>query len=145
MAYTSVSDVRERLPLITAAVRTDDQVESFIADAGAIIDGYLRGVYDLPLADPFDPLIVYIALELTCGLVLENVYGEESPNDVAQPRLLKERAFRLLEEIRSDRILLAHDAFTEGGAPAVTRESLLTDDTERSLFSLDPDTLGPVE
>ncbi|UCE26829.1 MAG: DUF1320 family protein [Candidatus Coatesbacteria bacterium] len=145
MAYVNVSDVRERLPLITDSVRTDAQIERFIDDAGAVVDGYLRGVYELPLGEPVDPLVGYIALELTCGLVLENVYGEESPNDVAQPRLLKNRALAFLDDIRSGRILLDHDAYPAGNAPAVARESVLSGDTERSLFSVDPDVLGPIE
>jgi phage gp36-like protein len=145
MIYVSISDVRERLPLITEAVRTDAQIESFIDDVDAVTDGYLRGVYVLPLIDPIDPLITYVALELTCGLVLENVYGEESPNDVAQPRFLKERALRLLDGMRSGRILLDHGAYPGESAPAVTRESVLSEDTERSLFSVDSDVLGPAE
>ncbi len=145
MVYVSVSDVRERLPLISDAVRTDAQIEGFIDDAGAVVDGYLRGVYELPLSEPIDPLVAYAALELTCGLVLENVYGEESPNDVAQPRLLKERALAFLDDIRSGRILLDHDAYPAGSTPTVTRESVSSDDTERSLFSVDPDVLRPVE
>jgi phage gp36-like protein len=145
MAYISVSDVRERLPLITEAVRTDIQIEGFIDDAGAVFDGYLRGVYVLPLSESVDPLVKYLVLELTCGLVLENVYGEESPNDVAQPRLLKERVLTLLEDMQSGRILLDHDAYLGESAPAVTRENVLPDDTEQSLFSIDPDVLVPVE
>lgn len=145
MAYISVSDVRERLPLITEAVRTDTQIESFIDDAGSVVDGYLRGVYVLPLGEPVDSLVTYLALEFTCGFVLENVYGEESPNDVAQPRLLKERALTFLDDIRSGRILLDHDAHVGGSTPAVTRESVLSEDTERSLFSVDGDVLGPIE
>jgi phage gp36-like protein len=145
MAYISVSDVRERLPLITEAVRTDAQIEGFIDDAGSVVDGYLRGVYVLPLGEPVDPLVTYLALELTCGLVLENVYGEESPNDVAQPRLLKERALIFLDDIRSGRILLDHDAYLGESAPTIARESILSEDTERSLFSVDGDVLGPVE
>lgn len=145
MAYISVSDVRERLPLITEAVRAGAQIESFIDDAGSVVDGYLKGVYVLPLSEPVDTLVTYLALELTCGLVLENVYGEESPNDVAQPRLLKERALTFLDDIRTGRILLDHDAYLGESAPAVTRESVLSEDTERSLFSVDGDVLGPIE
>jgi phage gp36-like protein len=145
MAYVSVSDVRERLPLVTEAVRTDAQIGGFIDDAGSVVDGHLRGIYVLPLSEPVDALVTYLALELACGLVLENVYGEESPNDVAQPRLLKERALTFLDDIRSRRISLNHDAFLGESAPTVTRESILSEDTERSLFSVDGDVLGPVE
>lgn len=144
MGYTSVSEIRDRLPLITPAVRTDEQVESYIEEAGAVIDGYLRKVYVLPLEEPYDPLVNYIALDLACGFLLENVYGEETPNDVGQPRLLKDRALKFLNEIRTGVILLTHEGYA-APPPAVGRESLTSEDTERSLFSLDPDTLAPVD
>jgi phage gp36-like protein len=137
MAYTTVSEVRERLPIITETVRNDTVIQDFIAQGDALIDGYLRDRYSLPLNPPTDPLISYIALDLVCGLVLENVFGEDSPNDVRQSAILKGRAFRLLAQIAEGAILLQHDELDSEGQPRAFRPGLGS--TALSDFALDDD------
>jgi len=145
MAYTTVNDVRGRLPLITAEVRTDDQVADFITQAGATVDAALRGLYRLPLAGTLDPLVAFVALDLACGLLLENVFGEETPNDVALPATLKARATKVLDAVRDGSIVLEHEAAAAPGCPSWDRPSLGPGDEETSAFTLGPRVLDGTE
>ncbi len=145
MAYTTVTEVRSRLPLVTGGVRTDAQLQDFIDQAAATVDTHLRGVYVLPLASPLDPLVRFIALDLACAATLENVFGEETPNDVGQPAALKRRALELLGAVHRGKIKLDHAAFAAPAAPALSRESLKKAAAETSVFGLGPDVLGESE
>ncbi len=124
MAYTTVSEIRARLPLITGEVRTDEQLAGFIAQADAVVDANLRGLYVLPLRAPLDPLVAFVALDLACGLTLENVYGEDVPNDVGHPATLKDRAQRLLAALRAAEIYLEHETIGGLGKPSWARPPL---------------------
>lgn len=140
MTYITVSDVRARLPLITADVRADADVETFIAQAAAQADAALRPLYVLPLAAPIDPLITFVVLDLACGLLLENVYGADTPNDVEHPAVLKERAGRLLREVRAGNLYLHHPLLTGASFPSFARPSL--ESSEGGAFNLGPHILG---
>ncbi|MCP4231268.1 MAG: DUF1320 domain-containing protein [bacterium] len=139
MAYTTISKIRERLPIVTETVRSNEVIDGFIAQCDALIDGYLRERYSLPLDSPADPLISYIALDLACGLVLENVFGEDSPNDVRQSAILKGRAMKLLEQIAEGAILVQHEELDSEGQPRAFRPGLGL--TAHSDFALDDDGL----
>lgn len=145
MAYTTVQDVRERLPFITAEVRTDAEVADFIAQAEATVDAYLRGLYYLPLQEPVDPLVSYIALDLACGLVLENVFGEDTPTDAEHPRLLKDRATRLLGAIRAGEVRLDHRGPGWTPPPTAYRPPLRDPAPGESAFRLGPHILDEEE
>ncbi len=140
MAYTTIAKIRERLPIITETVRSDAVLDDFIGQGDALMDGYLRTRYELPLGVPYDPLVEYVALDLACGLVLENVFGEDSPNDTRQSAILKERALRLLEQIASGELLLQHGALSGGAQPRVFRPGASS--TAHSDFALDGDGMG---
>jgi hypothetical protein len=142
MAYATVPEVRARLPLITADVRTDDQIQDFIAQAAVAVDANLRGFYVLPLRDPLDPLVAFVALDLACGLTLENVYGEDVPNDVGHPATLKDRAQRLLASLRAGEIYLEHETVGSLGKPSWARPPLRRGDGA-GVFGLGPAVLGP--
>jgi len=144
MAYTSITAVRARLPLLTEEVRSDDQVQDFIAEADAVVDAHVRVAYILPLAEPVDPLVGFAALELACGLVLENVYGEETPDDVNHPQAMKARAFQLLEAVRAGTLALAHPRLYREPTPRVDREKLAAA-PGGSIFGLGPRVLGEGE
>ncbi len=140
MAYTTISKIRERLPIVTETVRGDAALNDFIAQGDALVEGSLRKRYALPLEAPIDPLIGYIALDLVCGLVLENVFGEDSPNDVRHSAILKGRATRFLEQIASGEILLQHEELSAGARPRTFRPGAAS--TAHSDFALDSDGMG---
>lgn len=137
MAYTTIENIRERLPIITEAVRSDSVLSDFIAQGDSLVNSYLRKRYALPLETPIDSLIEYVALDLVCGLLLENVFGEDSPNDVRHSAILKGRALRLLEQVASGEILLQHEELSDGVRPRVFRPA--TTSTAHSDFTLGND------
>jgi len=140
MAKTTIDQIRDRLPIVTETVRGDDALNGFISQGDALVDGHLRKRYALPLEAPVDPLIEYVALDLVCGLALENVFGEDSPNDVRQSAILKVRAIKLLEQIASGEILIQHEELGSGVRPRTFRPAL--DSTGHSDFALDDDGMG---
>ncbi len=66
--YTTIDSVKLRLgafaELIFARL-TDDDIEAFITDAGALIDSWLVSVATLPL-DPVPPLVAHLAAAIAC-------------------------------------------------------------------------------
>lgn len=73
-----------------------------IADSDAVIDGYLRGRYSLPLAVAPE-LLVKVACDLARYALHANVGGAEDRADV---KAGKEAAYRLLRDIASGAIAL---------------------------------------
>jgi hypothetical protein len=145
MAYTTVSEIRARLPLVTAEVRSDAEVQNFIDQATATVDGFLRGVYVLPLATPLDPLVAFVALDLACALTLQNVYGQDAPNDAGQPAALRARAAGILQAVKGREILLDHELLAAPGAPRLARAALSGRAEGGNLFRLDAEVAGGEE
>ena len=143
MAYCTVEQVRERLPLITVDVRDDESVTGFIGQAEAIVDGELASRFQLPLPEEETSLIHYICLDLACGLLLENVYGSDVPVVSELAGVLVTRAQELLRELVKGRILLP-GAESQGDNPLrVERRSLEREECRGSQFYAPEEILLP--
>lgn len=100
MGYCSVENVKQNHEQIEAIGTADDAaIQQFIADADAIIDGFVRGKVTLPfLSTP--PLIQYISKSLATFFELKRVYGAQVSEEVAMfIQTYKDSAFELLEKI----------------------------------------------
>jgi hypothetical protein len=106
MNYSSVTQIRQRLPQIAEEILSDEQVETLIAHMDGLINSYLRLKYQLPLSNT-DSLVSYISLELSCAAVLEGVYGVSEPENAALAVTLRERALNFLRANACGEIALA--------------------------------------
>lgn len=143
MAYCTVAQVRERLPLITAEVRDDDVVAGFIAQAVSLIDGEVASRFKVPLPEEAGNLIQYICMDLACGLLLENVYGSDVPVVSELAGVLVSRAMELLGELSAGRILIP-GADGQALIPIeVRRQSLHRGEISKSQFFAPEEVLLP--
>jgi len=111
MAYCTLSDLLKIAPesdLIELTgdaepgVIDTDVVDEYIADAGALIDGYLRGKYALPLS-PVPSLLKSLCRDIT----VYELYSRRMK--LKAPEALKERrdgAIKILESIQKGTITL---------------------------------------
>lgn len=94
----------------------DDSPDAGVAAAafGAasdLIDGYARGIYQVPLS-PVDPIIKQIALDLSRWFLSGNMTTDR----VSEGRA---NAMKTLTDIASQRLLLTSLRISEGGAPGI--------------------------
>lgn len=106
MLYTSLPEIKVRFPLEEVGI-TLEEAHKAMTNAEHLVDGYLRGLYVLPLEGDIDPLLNYVASELAFGLMEE--VGS------AQHSFFKVRALNLLEDIRTGKVVLTHHRCAEGG------------------------------
>lgn len=112
MAYCTLDDIKKLIPeqfiaqLTDDAVPSDDpdtdKVDKAIADAGELIDGYLRSRYDLPLS-PVPGLIGKLAVDIA----VYNLYSRRPEGEM--PETVKDRyrdALRVLEAIQAGKVTL---------------------------------------
>ena len=120
MAYAQLSDLVTRFGEAELIEQTDRYsacavdvavVERLLADASAMIDGYLIGRYSLPLA-VVPPLLV----GLCCDLARYALYPDAVP-DMVRERY--QNAARLLRELGSGVLQLGVAAPVVGGVQAV--------------------------
>lgn len=112
MPYSVLADVLARLPYENLVQLTDDEqagtvnlsrVMDAIADADALIDGYLRGRHSLPLAIPAPALV----RKLSVDLAIYHLYSRRL--ELVMPESMLERhknATKALERIQSGTITL---------------------------------------
>jgi len=110
--YSVLADVLARLPHENLVQLTDDEqtgtvslsrVMDAIADADALIDGYLRGRYSLPLAIPVPALV----RKLSVDLAIYHLYSRRL--ELVMPESMLERhknATKALERIQGGIITL---------------------------------------
>jgi len=94
----------------------DDSPDAGVAAAafGAasdLIDGYARGIYQVPLS-PVDPIIRQIALDLSRWFLSGNMATDRISEGRAN-------AMKTLSDIASQRLLLTSLRISEGGAPGI--------------------------
>jgi len=120
MPYCNLDDLKHAIPEETLILLTDDAspptivadavVEAAIADGDDVIDGYLRGRYNLPLA--VTPKLIR---RLSVDLAIYNIYTRRP--EVEPPQNVKDRraaALKLLSAIQKGEVALGIDT---GSAP----------------------------
>lgn len=118
MAYCTLADLQKIVPEQDLIQLTDDDipaqviitanVDRAIADAGEMIDGYLRGSYDLPL-DPVPGLLGTLAIDIA----VYRLYSRRPK--LTPPEGVKERhdnAMKILKLIQEGKITLGAGAVT---------------------------------
>lgn len=106
MAYATISDIFARFPISTLVGTGESEVSSievsstYIADAEAVVDGYLGAKYSTPLVST--PLVRHI----TSDLAIFNMLAERSGRvpQAAQTRF--DRAEKYLELLRDGKMVL---------------------------------------
>lgn len=142
MNYCTLDDIKKkRIPEGTLIQLTDDsgtgtldqeKVDAAIAEAGALIDGYLRTRYPLPLA-PVPPLLTPLASAIAAW----QLYGLRA--EFATPDRIKDDykgALDTLKLIQKGDVRLFEES-TAGAAAAAEQESTLRVQTPPALFSRD--------
>ncbi len=140
MIYCTINDLKKIVPEQDLIQLTDDQVpaasivtanvDRSIADAGELIDGYLRSHYSLPLS-PMPGLIGTLA----CDIAVYRLYARRSK--LMPPEGVAERyknALKLLEQIQKGMLSLGAGAATTVETAAVSvsvtaGERIFTKDT----------------
>lgn len=112
MAYAAIADMQKRIaghlleqlaPAVAPATLDNDRINTAIADADALIDGYLGSRYAVPFTT-VPPLIKKLSVDIAI------YYLHQGYQELKMPEGVKERyddAIRSLEELKSGEILLA--------------------------------------
>ena len=140
MAYCTLADITKRIPETTLVNLTDDQdlgvideavVSGIIADADELIDGFLRGRYELPLAD-----IPGLVKSLSVDLVAYSIYGRRAEFEIPKAVSDKHAAtLKILQSIQKGEVRLGV-AGVEAPAPAVPANSVQVVTSDR-IFTRD--------
>ena len=128
MAYCDQADLERRLTLPILIELTDDTVPPVavdaavladaIADAGEVVDGYLRDRYTLPL-DPVPGLVRGIAADI----VALRLWGRRPDTKGEAPKTIEKAhdvAMRMLREIQEGKLTLGVVAGQPEAAPHAT-------------------------
>lgn len=112
MTYCDVSDVRERLPDVTADVISDYTVMYFINDAESQINDRLRGVYSVPFDDTNVPVsIKNLCSKIATYLVLQNFPDQTVEEDLER---LKNDTRELLDGYVKGKYMLSQEYLITG-------------------------------
>ena len=112
MAYSDVDDLIAAISREKVVAYSDDgstgginatNVARAIADADAVIDGYLRTRYSVPLASPAPAIITSISIDRAVFALLQRRYPDKLSEAMNDRRA---NAMRLLERIASGMITL---------------------------------------
>lgn len=105
MAYSTLDDIKKSLTENSIIQLTDDEgtgtanqqrVDKAIADADEIINGYLRGHYDVPLS-PAPGLVNKFSVEVS----IFNLYSRRPETEMPATVLLRyKEALRFLEQVQ---------------------------------------------
>jgi len=129
MPYCVLADITNRISEETVIQLSDDGnlgvvdqavVDGAIADAGELIDGYLRGRYILPL-DPVPGLVRALSLDLA----VYGLYSRRASFEVPEPVTDRyKNAVKLLSEIQKGNVTLGsagvETPVATGGAASVS-------------------------
>jgi phage gp36-like protein len=142
--YCQISDILERLPEADLAQLTNDvdgssvdeaKAEAAILKADETINGYLRGIITLPLAQ-----VPEILRHAGVALSIYNLYSRRmlSSGDGLPPVVTQERAAAIQDLERIQRGVIVLDLGEGSDTPSVSQGLYLTDKTEDDLtFSSD--------
>jgi phage gp36-like protein len=108
MAYATISDLEDSgLPPGALAGIAPEVVEKALTSASALADVYLRDRYTLPLAEPYDPVLVDAVVRIACWrLMSRRGFSPQSGTDTAM-RVNYEDAMDLLKRVANGQAQLA--------------------------------------
>ena len=111
MAYTTAAKVRLLLIGIDSTVMSDVNVLTHVANADALINGYVGTVYALPFSTT-PALIEKLSGEISAYLIMRTEFTRDAIN-MSQYLAEYEKAIKMLEDIRDSKILLFDSANAE--------------------------------
>lgn len=136
MAYCTTATVRGVARQLTARVRSDDDITNRgITPADALIDAHLAQCFDgLPFS-PVPALIAAISSWVAASLMLQEIYGEDNPDESSYATVLWDRVFGdddnpgMLEDLKAGKLSLGTTtpAFTNPFGPRSTTYDVDTD------------------
>lgn len=136
MAYATPADIRDYMKQLPQRV-TDADLQVFVDQAEAYIDGALGSVYVVPFVDPAPKMIKAIAKDLAIFFTYEALYSSNAPNLDEYQKMRYERAMSLLGKLTDGKISLPGippiDAGTSSGLASTT------DDMENIFSYEDPE------
>ncbi|WLR49590.1 DUF1320 family protein (plasmid) [Halobacillus litoralis] len=109
MAYCTPQDVRVYIPLITEQAFSDSKVQTFIDKAEAVVNGSLRGLYEVPFGTA-PQIIKDITAEYTAYLVYRTVMSDNSPNSSEYAQELKKSSETKLEMLKQGELAIEDQA-----------------------------------
>lgn len=100
--YCAVLDVRRRTPSISPLDVPDTVVNTYILEAGDLIDSYLQALYRVP----FDP--VPITIKLICGDIAAYYAMRDYPDKIFEDDLtrIEENYRKAIDDLRSGEMVL---------------------------------------
>lgn len=132
--YCSVADLEKRLPASVVATLTDDSAganldvdiaNEAIADASAIIDGYISTRYQLPLATPVPIIIVRLCSDIAIYKLATRKFDHEMPEAMTERY---NNSIKILDKIATGRINIADIGENEPvNAPQVASNKTASD------------------
>jgi len=106
MAYTTVEDVKKNHGMIPDNAETDAIINMYIPKVDSLIDGKLRGKFELPFTS-VPALINMIALDMVTFYTLRGLYSEQSESYDTWLDEYKTPANQLLDDIADCKITFA--------------------------------------
>jgi len=103
--YTTIDAVRVLCKLIDQFEINDTEVTGFIIKAQQRIDGRLRVLYQVPLADPVPDIIQSIAADMAASFVLDKHYSERMKDQTTLSEVYYRRAMEDLEAVIENNLL----------------------------------------
>lgn len=138
MSYSTFDDMKRQLPEATIAQLTNDEgagdtvdmatLEAAQVRADEMIDGYLRGRYELPFSSP-PALLKNLSVELTGYFLYTRRLDQEMPEGI---RNRYKDAVKLLERIQEGKVSLGIASADTGSEPGEYRTNKTSSDR---LFS----------
>lgn len=141
MQYASAQDLKDRYPAKdlreltdeNGAVINDARLDRALADASAVIDGYLMGRYEIPLPNVPQALVVY-----ACDIAMYKLQALRPANGIEDAKNRHDAAIRYLERVSRGDVQLGvsssdQPAMQTDGPIVVTADRTFSRDSMRGL------------
>jgi len=144
--YATVDAVRVLCKLIDQFEIDDTEVTGFITKAQQRIDGRLRVLYQVPLADPVPDVIQSIAADMAASFVLDKHYSERMKDQTTLSEVYYRRAMSDLEAVITDNLLAGIAGVVLVTPPAAITRTALRGTTEvLKADTINAPTTSPIE
>lgn len=144
MAYSSDSDLTKEISSAELAKLTGDPSGVMIdtnrtahsrANADAIIDAYLSGIYTVPFTDTVPTIIKKLSIDLTLSNLYENAYQLSSvPYTMV---VVKANAIRLLKDIQKGyAAVIGREKLSPAASPVISNKDASTRQFDEITLSI---------